>query len=199
MLKENVFCFTPKGMIIKLPKDATPIDFSYAVHTKVGDAATGCEINGKNSPLQSTLINGDVVKIITSKKASPSLHWLTSTKTGKARAAIRRYWQYKENVKSLKTKKYNTTLWISLTDQPGKLGDVTTMIGLNNVNISSVEMVEKTDKSINFRFNLIIHDLKNFTKLISELKQKEYNFKIIRHKNKKYAFFKRLFGGFKKN
>ena len=199
MFKENVFCFTPKGMIIKLPKDATPIDFSYAVHTKVGDAATGCQINGKNSPLQSTLINGDVVKIITSKKASPSLHWLTSTKTGKARAAIRRYWQYKENVKSLKTKKYNTTLWISLTDQPGKLGDVTTMIGLNNVNISSVEMVEKTDKSINFRFNLIIHDLKNFTKLISELKQKEYNFKIIRHKNKKYAFFKRLFGGFKKN
>ena len=199
MFKENVFCFTPKGMIIKLPKDATPIDFSYAVHTKVGDAATGCEINGKNSPLQSTLINGDVVKIITSKKASPSLHWLTSTKTGKARAAIRRYWQYKEDVKTLKTKKYNTTLWISLSDQPGKLGDVTTMIGLNNVNISSVEMVEKTDKSINFRFNLIIHDLKNFTKLISELKQKEYNFKIIRHKNKKYAFFKRLFSGFKKN
>ena len=199
MFQENVFCFTPKGMIIKLPKDATPIDFSYAVHTKVGDAAIGCEINGKNSPLQSTLINGDVVKIITSKKASPSLHWLTSTKTGKARAAIRRYWQYKENVKSLKTKKYNTTLWISLTDQPGKLGDVTTMIGLNNVNISSVEMVEKTDKSINFRFNLIIHDLKNFTKLISELKQKEYNFKIIRHKNKKYAFFKRLFSGFKKD
>ena len=59
------------------------------------------------------------------------------------------------------------------------------MIGTNNVNISSVEMVEKTKNSINFRFNLIIHDLKNFTKLISELKQKEYNFKIIRHKNKK--------------
>ena len=98
-----------------------------------------------------------------------------------------------------KSKKYNTTLWISLPDQPGKLGDVTTMIGINNVNISSVEMVEKTKKTINFRFNLIIHDLKNFTKLISELKQKEYNFKIIRHKNKKYAFIKRLFGGFKKN
>jgi len=199
MFKENVFCFTPKGMIIKLPKDATPIDFSYAVHTKIGDAAIGCEINGKGSPLQSTLVNGDVVKIITSKKASPSLHWLSSTKTGKARASIRRYWQYKENDKTYKIKKYNTTLWISLPDQPGKLGDVTTMIGLNNVNISSVEMVEKTNKSINFRFNLIIHDLKNFTKLISELKQKEYNFKIIRHKNKKYAFFKRLFGGFKKN
>jgi len=199
MFQENVFCFTPKGMLIKLPKNATPIDFAYAVHTMIGDAAIRCEINGKESPMQSALRNGDVVKVITSKKASPSLHWVTSTKTGKARAAIRRYWQFKENSKILKQKKYNTTLWISLPDQPGKLGDVTTMIGENKVNISSVEMVEKTIKAINFRFNLIIHDLKNFTKLISELKQKEYNFKIIRHKNKKYAFFKKLFGGFKKN
>ncbi len=199
MFQENAFCFTPKGSIIKLPKDATPIDFAYAVHTQVGDTAVGCEINGKDCPLQAILRNGDVVKIITSKKVSPSLHWLTTTKTGKARAAIRRYWQYRENSKPIKEKKYNTTLWISLPDQPGKMGEVTSMIGLNNVNISSVEMVEKTQNTINFRFNLIIHDLKNFTKLISELKQKEYNFKIIRHKNKKYAFFKRLFGGFKKN
>ena len=199
MFQENVFCFTPKGSIIKLPKDATPIDFAYAVHTQIGDTAIGCEINGKESPLQSTLANGDVVKIIASKNVSPSLHWLTSTKTGKARASIRRYWQYREDKKTQKIKKYNTTLWISLPDQPGRLGEVTSIIGENQVNISSVEMTEKTDKSINFRFNLIIHDLKNFTKLISQLKQKEYNFKIIRHKNKKYAFFKRLFGGFKKN
>ena len=198
MFQENVFCFTPKGSVIKLPKEASPIDFAYAVHTKVGDTAIGCEINGKESPLQSILRNGDVVKILTSKKDSPSLHWITSAKTGKARAAIRRYWQYKEDRKPT-VKKYNTTLWVSLPDQPGILGDVTTMIGTNNVNISSVEMVEKTKRTINFRFNLIIQDLKNFTKLISELKQKEYNFKIIRHKNKKYAFFKRFFSGFKKN
>ena len=198
MFQENVFCFTPKGSVIKLPKEASPIDFAYAVHTKVGDTAIGCEINGKESPLQSILRNGDVVKILTSKKDSPSLHWITSAKTGKARAAIRRYWQYKEDSKPTE-KKYNTTLWMSLPDRPGILGDVTTMIGINNVNISSVEMVEKTKNNINFRFNLIIHDLKNFTKLISELKQKEYSFKIIRHKNKKYAFFKRLFSGFKKN
>ena len=198
MFQENVFCFTPKGSVIKLPKEASPIDFAYAVHTKVGDTAIGCEINGKESPLQSILRNGDVVKILTSKKDSPSLHWITSAKTGKARAAIRRYWQYKEDPKPT-VKKYNTTLWVSLPDQPGILGDVTTMIGTNNVNISSVEMVEKTKRTINFRFNLIIQDLKNFTKLISELKQKEYNFKIIRHKNKKYAFFKRFFSGFKKN
>ncbi|MDC3145856.1 2Fe-2S iron-sulfur cluster-binding protein, partial [Candidatus Pelagibacter sp.] len=110
MFQENVFCFTPKGSVIKLPKNATPIDFAYAVHTQVGDTAVGCEVNGNEQALQSVLRNGDVVKIITSKKVSPSLHWLTSTKTGKARAAIRRYWQYRENTKPLKQKRYNTTL-----------------------------------------------------------------------------------------
>ena len=199
MFQDNVFCFTPKGSVIKLPKDATPIDFAYAVHTQIGDTAIGCEINGKDSPIQSKLMNGDVVKILTSKKVSPSLHWISTTKTGKARAAIRRYWQYRENLKPLKAKQYNTTLWISLPDLPGQLGDVTTLIGQNKMNISSVEMVEKTKNTINFRFNLIINDLKNFTNLISELKQKELKFKIIRHKNKKYAFFKKLFSGFKKN
>ena len=104
MFQENVFCFTPKGSVIKLPKEASPIDFAYAVHTKVGDTAIGCEINGKESPLQSILRNGDVVKILTSKKDSPSLHWITSAKTGKARAAIRRYWQYKEDSKPTEKK-----------------------------------------------------------------------------------------------
>ena len=199
MFQENVFCFTPKGSVIKLPKNATPIDFAYAVHTQVGDTAVNCEINGRESPLQSILANGDVVKIVTSKKVSPSLHWLTSTKTGKARAAIRRYWEYRDSHKLTKKKIYNTKLWISLPDKPGKLGEVTSLIGENNLNISSVEMIEKTKQSINFQFNLIIGDLKNFTKLISELKQKEYNFKIIRHKDKKYAFLQKILSGFKKN
>ena len=198
MFQENVFCFTPKGSVIKLPKNATPIDFAYAVHTQVGDTAIGCEINGKESPLQSELRNGDVIKILTSKKVSPSLHWLSSTKTGKARSAIRKYWQYKENTKHI-DRKYNTSLWVSLPDKPGILGDVTSLVGQNEINISSVEMMEKTKTSINFKFNLIISDLKNFTKLLSELKQRQYRFKIIRHTNKKYAFFKKLFKGLKKN
>ena len=106
---------------------------------------------------------------------------------------------YRDAENLTKKKIYNTKLWISLPDQPGRLGEVTSLIGENNLNISSVEMVEKTKESINFQFNLIIGDLKNFTKLISELKQKEYNFKIIRQKDKKYAFFQRIFKGFKKN
>tara|TARA_Y100000590_G_scaffold306615_1_gene346017 strand:+ start:4991 stop:6733 length:1743 start_codon:yes stop_codon:yes gene_type:complete len=198
MFQENVFCFTPKGAVIKLPKDATSVDFAYAVHTKIGDTAVGCEINGQESDLQSTLNNGDIVKIITSKNISPSLHWLSLTKTGKARAAIRKHWYKKENIKELK-KEYSTALWISLPDIPGKLGEVTTLVGSHKLNISSVEMTEKTKEYINFRFNLTIKDLKNFTNFISELKQKEIKFKIIRHKNKKNAFTQKIFKYFKKN
>jgi (p)ppGpp synthase/HD superfamily hydrolase len=199
MFQDNVFCFTPKGSVIKLPKDATPIDFAYAVHTKIGDTAIGCEINGKESPLQSLLRNGDVVKIITSKNISPSLHWLSTTKTGKARAAIRRHWQAEDITKKSKYKVYNCGLWLALPDSPGKLGEVTTLIGSNKLNITSVEMTEKGSNFINFMFNLHITDLKNFTKLISELKQKGFNFKIIRHKNKKNAFIQKFFKNFKKN
>ncbi len=199
MFQENAFCFTPKGAIIKLPKHATPIDFAYAVHTQIGDTAISCEINGKESPLQSLLRNGDVVKIITSKNISPSLHWLSTTKTGKARAAIRRHWQANDITKKSKYKVYNSGLWLSLPDSPGKLGEVTTLIGNNKLNITSVEMTEKGSNFINFMFNLHITDLKNFTKLISELKQKGFNFKIIRHKNKKNAFIQKIFKNFKKN
>jgi len=199
MFQENVFCFTPKGSVIKLPKDATPIDFAYAVHTKIGNTAIGCEINGNKSELQEVLRNGDRVNIITSKNQSPSLHWIPTTKTGKARAAIRRYWHDKGEQKEEKTKKYNTTLWISLPDQPGQLGDISSLIGSHKLNISNVEMAGKNTKYINFKFRLIITNLKNFTNFIAELKQKSIKFKIIRHEDKRNAFTQKILKYFKKD
>ncbi|MDC0876307.1 RelA/SpoT family protein [Candidatus Pelagibacter sp.] len=199
MFQENVFCFTPKGSVIKLPKDATAIDFAYAVHTKIGNTATGCEINGNKSELQDVLRNGDRVNIITSKNQSPSLHWIPTTKTGKARAAIRRYWHDKGEQKEERIKKYNTTLWISLPDQPGQLGDISSLIGSHKLNISNVEMAGKNPKYINFKFKLIITNLKNFTNFIAELKQKGIKFKIIRHEDKRNAFTQKILRYFKKN
>ena len=199
MFQENVFCFTPKGLVIKLPKNATPIDFAYAVHTKVGNTAIGCEINGNKSELQSILRNGDTVNIITSKNQSPSLHWIPITKTGKARAAIRRYWHDRGELKEEKIKKYNTTLWISLPDNPGQLGNVTTLLGNHALNISNVEMSGKGKDYINFKFQLIIRNLKNFTNFIAELKQKGIKFKIIRHEDKRNAFTQKILKYFKKN
>ncbi len=199
MFQENVFCFTPKGSVIKLPKDATAIDFAYAVHTKIGNSAVGCEINGNKSELQTILRNGDRVNIITSKNNSPSLHWIPTTKTGKARAAIRRYWHDKGEQKEEKTKKYNTTLWMSLPDKPGQLGDISSLIGSHKLNISGLEMVGKNPNYINFKFKLIIRNLKNFTNFIAELKQKSIKFKIIRHEEKRNAFTQKILKYFKKN
>ena len=199
MFQENVFCFTPKGSVIKLPKDATPIDFAYAVHTKVGNTAIGCEINGNKSELQTILRNGDRVNIITSKNQSPSLHWIPVTKTGKARAAIRRYWHDRGEQKEKKVKKYNTTLWISLPDKPGQLGNVSSLLGQHKLNISNLEMAGKNPNYINFKFQLIIRDLKNFTNFIAELKQKGIKFKIIRHEDKRNAFTQKILKYFKKD
>jgi RelA/SpoT family (p)ppGpp synthetase len=199
MFQENVFCFTPKGSVIKLPKNATPIDFAYAVHTKIGNTAIGCEINGNQCELQTILRNGDTVNIKTSKNQSPSLHWIPVTKTGKARAAIRRYWHDKGEEKEEKLKKYNTTLWISLPDKPGQLGSISSLIGDHKLNISNLEMAGKNPNYINFKFHLIIKDLKNFTNFIAELKQKGIKFKIIRHEDKRNAFTQKIFRYFKKN
>ncbi|MDC0473296.1 RelA/SpoT family protein, partial [Pelagibacteraceae bacterium] len=200
MFQDNVFCFTPKGAVIKLPRDATPIDFAYAVHTKIGNTAIGCNVNGREMPLQTILKNGDMIKIINSKKVSPSLHWLSSSKTGKARASIRRYWQDRYLDKEIDEKKvYTSTIVIDLPHKPGVLGEISTLIGINGSNIINVEMLEKKDKYLQFSFDLQIKDLKNFTNLISQIKQKNLNFKIIRHKEKKNAFIQRIFKNFKRN
>ncbi len=199
MFQDNVFCFTPKGAVIKLPKNGTPIDFAYAVHTKVGDSAIGCEINGKEMPVQTILKNGDMVKILTSSNVSPSLHWLSSSKTGKARASIRRYWQGRSNRQHDEEKVYNTSLIIDLPHNPGVLGEISTLIGLNKSNIVNIELLKRKEDYLQFSFDIQIKDLKNFTNLISQIKQKDYKFKIVRHKNKKNAFLQRIFKNFKRS
>lgn len=90
LFHDQVFCFTPKGRLIALPRKATPIDFAYAVHTDIGNTAVGCKINGTIAPLVSELKNGDEVEIITSKAQTPPGAWETIAVTGKARAAVRR-------------------------------------------------------------------------------------------------------------
>ena len=91
LFHDQVFCFTPKGKLIALPRGATTIDFAYAVHTDVGNMAVGAKINGKIAPLISELTNGDEVEIITSKaQTAPPAAWESIVITGKARAAIRR-------------------------------------------------------------------------------------------------------------
>jgi GTP pyrophosphokinase len=91
MFSDQVFCFTPKGDLIALPRGATPVDFAYAVHSQVGDTCVGVKINGRIMPLRTQLSNGDQVEVITSKAQTPSPTWERFVVTGKARARIRRF------------------------------------------------------------------------------------------------------------
>lgn len=91
MYNDQVFCFTPKGDLIGLPVNSTPVDFAYAVHSSVGDTCVGAKINGEIRPLRTVLQNGDQVEILTSKAQHPSTEWDRFVVTGKAKAAIRRY------------------------------------------------------------------------------------------------------------
>ncbi|MGA0595758.1 RelA/SpoT family protein [Enterovirga sp. CN4-39] len=90
LFHDQVFCFTPKGRLIALPRGATAIDFAYAVHTDVGNSAVGAKINGRMSPLFNELQNGDEVEIVRADGQLPPPAWEGLVATGKARAAIRR-------------------------------------------------------------------------------------------------------------
>ncbi|WP_264817000.1 RelA/SpoT family protein, partial [Acidomonas methanolica] len=91
LYQDQVFCFTPKGQLISLPRGATPVDFAYAVHSQVGDTCVGAKINGRLMPLRHELQNGDQVEIMTARGGTPSPSWERFVVTGKARARIRRH------------------------------------------------------------------------------------------------------------
>ncbi len=91
MYQDQVFCFTPKGELISLPRGATPIDFAYQVHTDLGNQTVGAKVNGMHVPLHTPLGNGDQVEIIRQKGSAPSPMWEQFVVTGRARAEIRRY------------------------------------------------------------------------------------------------------------
>ena len=90
MYSDQVFCFTPKGDVVKLPRGATPIDFAYAIHTRIGSAVVGAKVDGLRVPLWTRLKNGQSVEVITAEGQTPQASWLDIATTGKAKTAIRR-------------------------------------------------------------------------------------------------------------
>ncbi len=93
---DEVYCFTPKGEVITLPRDATPVDFAYAIHTEVGHHCIGAKVNNRIVPLRYKLRNGEIVEVLTSKESGPSRDWLTFATTARARSRIKRWLYQKE-------------------------------------------------------------------------------------------------------
>src|SRR6202008_1832882 len=98
---EEVYAFTPRGKVIVLPRDATPIDFAYAIHSDVGNRCVGAKVNGRIVQLKAALRNGDVVEILTQPGHSPSKDWLALVKTSRARNKIRHEINATERVKAI--------------------------------------------------------------------------------------------------
>ena len=88
---EEVYTFTPKGKVVVLPKDASPIDFAYSIHTEVGNTCVSAKVNGRIAPLRSKLRNGDIVEVITQNGHTPSRDWLTFVKSSRARNKIKHW------------------------------------------------------------------------------------------------------------
>ena len=91
MYQDQVFCFTPKGDVIKLPRGATPIDFAYAIHTRIGSACVGAKVDGLRVPLWTRLKNGQSVEVVTAEGQKPQATWIDIAVTGRAKTAIRRF------------------------------------------------------------------------------------------------------------
>ena len=98
VLGSNIYCYTPKGDVLELPVGATPIDFAYRIHSGVGERATGAIVNDNIVPLDHELIDGDIVKIITSKEPAPKLDWLNFVKTSQARSKIKSYFSKQDRL-----------------------------------------------------------------------------------------------------
>ena len=101
LFPDEVYVFTPKGDVKALPESATPIDFAYAVHTKVGEHCVGAKVNGKLVPLRYTLQQGDIVEIVTSPNQHPSRDWLKIVKSNRARAKINQWLKVEERARSI--------------------------------------------------------------------------------------------------
>jgi GTP diphosphokinase / guanosine-3',5'-bis(diphosphate) 3'-diphosphatase len=93
---DEVYCFTPKGEVITLPRDATPVDFAYAIHTEIGHRCVAAKVNSRIVPLRHKLKNGEIVEVVTAKDASPSRDWLSFVKTTRARGKIKHWTNQKE-------------------------------------------------------------------------------------------------------
>jgi GTP diphosphokinase / guanosine-3',5'-bis(diphosphate) 3'-diphosphatase len=101
LFPDEVYVFTPKGDVKALPEGATPIDFAYAVHTKVGEHCVGSKVNGKLVPLRTTLRQGDIVEIVTSPNQHPSRDWLKFVKSTRARTKINQWLKIEERARSI--------------------------------------------------------------------------------------------------
>ena len=176
MYSDQVFCFTPKGNLIILPKGANAVDFSYAVHSEVGNAAVGAKINNKNRMITTEIKNGDQVEILTSKNGFPDPKWIDNCITGKAKSGIRRF------IKNRKTKEFlhlgTALLQKEYRQQNKRMHEKSLIKVINKFGLSDLEelLIEIGKGNINSRevLRFLYPDKKNEPPVLHSLKKPFY-------------------------
>ena len=173
MYSDQVFCFTPKGEVITMPKSATPIDFAFAVHSQLGGTCVGCKINGRSAPLQTILSNGDQVEILRTNGQSPQPVWLNYAVTGKARSYINKFIRENDKIEFiklgrsilensfiLKNKQFHDKLIDPILKQTGFKSKRSLFMALGKAEINSEEVItlifpnkSKNNKTLNLSTN----------------------------------------------
>ncbi|HIG08836.1 MAG TPA: bifunctional (p)ppGpp synthetase/guanosine-3',5'-bis(diphosphate) 3'-pyrophosphohydrolase [Alphaproteobacteria bacterium] len=173
MYSDQVFCFTPKGEVITMPKSATPIDFAFAVHSQLGETCVGCKINGRSAPLQTILSNGDQVEILRTNGQSPQPVWLNYAVTGKARSYINKFIRENDKIEFiklgrsilensfiLKNKQFHDKLIDPILKQTGFKSKRSLFMALGKAEVNSEEVItlifpnkSKNNKTLNLSTN----------------------------------------------
>ena len=173
MYSDQVFCFTPKGKVITMPKSATPIDFAFAVHSQLGETCVGCKINSRSAPLQTILSNGDQVEILSTNGQSPQPVWLNYAVTGKARSYINKFIRENDKIEFiklgrsilensfiLKNKQFHDKLIDPILKQTGFKSKRSLFMALGKAEVNSEEVItlifpnkSKNNKTLNLSTN----------------------------------------------
>jgi len=182
--KDRIFAITPRGDVIDLPKDATPIDFGYHIHSVIGDTAVGAKVNHQIVPLDHKLSSGDLVEIVTQKNKKPSEDWLGFVKTAAAREHIRAALRTKKNALNAQRVPTKTEFRITVQNRLGLLKDISEIIARTHVNILGVNSTTHPGGHFGvMKIQCGVTDREKIEKLILKLKKlkevREISFKLF--------------------
>ena len=171
-LKNRIFVITPKGDVLDLPKDSTPVDFAYQIHTEVGNTCIGAKVNGKFVPLNHQLVSGDVVEILTQKNKQPSSDWLNFVKTVSSKEKIKAALQSKAGSLRLSRAPTKTELKLTVEDHLGLLKEVSDVITRSHIYIVAIQRTNQPGNRFpNIKIQCEITNKQKIEKIVLKLKK----------------------------
>ena len=173
--KNRIFVLTPKGDVIDLPQDATPVDFAYHIHSEIGEQCAGAKVNGKIVPLNTPLQNSDIVEILIQKNKKPSEGWLDFIKTTYAKNKVKKHFQKKLHSFADRTVKNQTPqkaeIRIVSSDRVGLLKDISSILSSQNINIITLNTDSTDNPYPDIFITISAKDKLNINRLVLKLKE----------------------------